>query len=56
MAEWGLLVLLTLHLVLGLRLVILELGSWQGLRLSWVKWAWALAMLIGLAFVAVLAA
>ena len=54
-AEWGLVILLGLHLVLGLRVVAIEFGSWRGLRLTWIKWAAAIAALLGLAFLAVLA-
>ena len=52
-AEWGLVVLLSVHLVLGMRLVVLELGPWRGMRTAWIGWAAGLAVTAGLAFVAV---
>ena len=52
-AEWGLVVLLTAHLSLGIRLIVLELGTWRGLRFAWVGWAAGAAAAVGLAFFAV---
>ena len=52
-AEWGLVVLLAVHLVLGARLLVLELGRWRGMRTAWIGWAAGLAVTVGLAFVAV---
>ena len=54
-AEWGLVMLLGLHLALGLRVVAIEIGPWRGLRLAWIKSAVAIAALLGLAFLAALA-
>lgn len=51
-AEWGLVVLLAVHLVLGARLLVLELGSWRGLRPAWIGWAAGIAAAVGLAFIA----
>ena len=40
-AEWGLVVLFSLHLLLGLRVLVLEWGPWIGsLRAGWVGAAW----------------
>ena len=52
-AEWGLVVLLAVHLALGARLLVLELGPWRGMRTAWFAWAAAIAAVAGLAFVAV---
>ena len=52
-AEWGLVVLLAAHLSLGIRLIVLELGPWRGLRIAWIGWAAGIAAAIGLAFFAV---
>ncbi len=35
-AEWGLVVLLTLHLVGGVRLILIEFGPWKGVRSGWI--------------------
>jgi fumarate reductase subunit D len=35
-AEWGLVVLLTLHLVGGIRLILIEFGPWRGQRSGWI--------------------
>ena len=52
-AEWGLVVLLAIHLVLGARLLVLEIGRWRGMRTSWIGWAVGIATVTGLAFLAV---
>ncbi|MEM8791565.1 MAG: succinate dehydrogenase, cytochrome b556 subunit [Pseudomonadota bacterium] len=44
LAEWGLVVLLTLHLLFGLRVLILEFLPWGGLRHQWI-WGGAVASL-----------
>lgn len=52
-AEWGLVVLLTLHLLLGLRVLMLEWGPWSGgLRYGWIGGGIALSILAGLGFLA----
>ena len=52
-AEWGLVVLLSLHLMLGLRVLALEWGPWNGgLRHGWTVAGVALSALAGLAFLA----
>jgi len=35
-AEWGLVTLLTLHLVGGIRLILIEFGPWRGVRSGWI--------------------
>ncbi len=52
-AEWGLVVLLAVHLGLGARLLVLEFGRWRGLRTAWIGWAAGAAAVAGLAFLAV---
>ena len=51
-AEWGLVVFLAVHLVLGARLLVLELSPWRGLRPAWIGWAAGIAAAVGLAFLA----
>ena len=52
-AEWTLVVFLSVHLVLGARLLVLELGPWRGMRIAWIGWAAAIAAVTGLAFLSV---
>lgn len=52
-AEWALVVLLAVHLTLGARLLVLELGPWRGMRTAWIGWAAGIAAVTGLAFIAV---
>ena len=52
-AEWGLVMLLAAHLMLGARLLVLELGPWRGLRTAWIGWAAGGAAVVGLAFLVV---
>ena len=49
LAEWGLVVLLALHLSFGLRLLVLELRPWPGgdARLGWIVPGLAAALVIG---------
>lgn len=49
-AEWGLVVLLSLHLAGGVRLLLIEFGDWSGLRKDWVAGALGFGALAGLAF------
>lgn len=49
-AEWGLVLLLTLHLGLGLRLLALELLPWRGLRAQWIGWSAAAAFMVSVVF------
>lgn len=50
LAEWGLVVLLSLHLVGGLRLLLIEFAPWSGLRKNWIAGAAGAGVLVGLAF------
>jgi fumarate reductase subunit D len=53
--EWGLVLLLSLHMFFGLRLLALELLPWsstRNARLSWIGWGFAASMGIGLIFLA----
>ncbi|MEJ7929505.1 succinate dehydrogenase [Ramlibacter sp. AN1015] len=53
--EWGLVLLLSLHMFFGLRLLALELLPWSSTRdarLSWIGWGGALSLAIGFVFVA----
>ena len=49
-AEWGLVVLLALHLAGGVRLLLVEFGPWPGLRKDWIAAAFGFALAAGLAF------
>ena len=53
-AEWGLVILLTAHLVGGMRLLLIEFGTWQGLRKGWVLAMLIASLLVGLAMGALL--
>lgn len=50
LAEWGLVVLLALHAVGGVRLLLIELADWSGLRKNWIAGALGAALLAGLAY------
>lgn len=50
LAEWGLVVLLALHLAGGARLLLIELTPWTGLRKNWIAGAFGLSAMAGLAF------
>lgn len=51
-AEWGLVVMLTLHLMLGVRVILLEWAPWQGhLRPGWITGAIILALIAGAGFI-----
>ncbi len=49
-AEWGLVVLLSLHMMGGVRLLLIEFGPASGLRKNWIAAAAGCAMAMGLAF------
>ncbi|MEO5765060.1 MAG: succinate dehydrogenase, cytochrome b556 subunit [Casimicrobiaceae bacterium] len=49
-AEWGLVVLLSLHLTGGLRLLLIEFGPWRGLRKDWIAGGVGAGALVGLAY------
>lgn len=53
--EWGLVLLLSMHMFFGLRLLALELLPWSSTRdarISWIGWGFAASMAIGLVFLA----
>lgn len=49
-AEWGLVVLLALHMMGGVRLLLIEFTRWSGLRKNWIAGAVGFAALAGMAF------
>lgn len=49
-AEWGLVILLTLHVSLGLRLLALELLPWRNPRNGWIAGGAGAALAAGLVF------
>jgi fumarate reductase subunit D len=49
-AEWGLVVLLALHMAGGVRLLLIEFGPWSGLRKDWIAASLGVGALAGLAF------
>ena len=49
-AEWGLVVLLSLHMMGGVRLLLIEFGPWSGQRKNWIAGALGFGMAAGLAF------
>ncbi len=48
--EWGLVVLLALHLMGGVRLLLIEFLPWSGLRKNWIAVALGFGAAAGLAF------
>jgi fumarate reductase subunit D len=53
LAEWGLVVLMALHLCFGLRLLAMELLPWRGRgddRRGWIGWSAGIAVGCGLVF------
>ena len=48
--EWGLVVLLSLHLMGGVRLLLIEFAPWSGLRKNWIAGALGFSAAAGLAF------
>lgn len=50
LAEWGLVVLLALHLAGGVRLLLIEFGPWSGLRKNLIAAGAGFGALVGLAF------
>ncbi len=49
-AEWGLVVLLALHMSGGVRLLLIEFRPWTGLRKDWIAAACGAGLAAGLAF------
>lgn len=54
-AEWGLVVLLGLHMMGGVRLLLIEFGSGSGLRKNWIAGTAGVGVVAGLAFALALA-
>jgi succinate dehydrogenase subunit D len=48
--EWGLVVLLALHLMGGMRLLVIEFLPWSGLRKNWIAAGIGVGLAAGLAF------
>ena len=49
-AEWGLVVLLALHMMGGVRLLMIDFGNASGLRKNWIAGAVGFAAAAGMAF------
>jgi fumarate reductase subunit D len=49
-AEWGLVTLLALHMTGGVRLLLIELGPWSGLRKNWIAGVAGISAAAGMAF------
>jgi fumarate reductase subunit D len=49
-AEWGLVVLLSLHLTGGIRLLLIEFRGWRGLRTGWIACGLGVSCALGLAY------
>ena len=50
-SEWALVVLLTVHMMFGLRVLVLEFFPWRGARKRWIGWGAGVAVAAGLLFV-----
>ena len=50
LAEWGLVSLLALHVTGGIRLLLIEFGTWSGLRKDWIAVSLGAALAAGLAY------
>ena len=48
--EWGLVVLLALHMMGGVRLLLIEFRPWSGLRKNWIAGALGFGAAAGMAF------
>lgn len=55
-AEWGLVVLLSLHMMGGVRLLLIEFGDWTGPRKNWIAAGLGVSLAAGLAFALALSA
>ena len=49
-AEWGLVLLLSLHGAGGVRLLLIEFGPWNGLRKNWIAASAGFGLALSLAF------
>lgn len=56
LAEWGLVILLSMHMMGGVRLLLIEFGAWSGPRKNWIAAALAVSLTVGLAFALALTA
>ncbi len=50
-AEWGLVTLLAVHLLAGLRVLALEFLPWRGARKAWIAAGGTIAAAIGITFI-----
>lgn len=50
-AEWGLVTLLAVHLLAGLRVLALEFLPWRGARKPWIAAGGAIATVTGIVFI-----
>lgn len=50
LGEWGLVVLLSLHMMGGVRLLLIEFRDWSGTRKNWIAAALGVGLATGLAF------
>lgn len=50
LGEWGLVVLLSLHMMGGVRLLLIEFRGWSGLRKNWIAGTLGFGLATGLAF------
>lgn len=55
-AEWGLVLLLSAHLIGGIRLLVLEFGQWHGSRQNWIVIGIALNAALGILLAAIMLA
>ena len=54
-AEWGLVLLLGIHLSFGLRILVIEFVQWPtpgSIRLNWISWGVVFSVIIGAVFLA----
>ncbi|HLU03071.1 MAG TPA: succinate dehydrogenase [Advenella sp.] len=54
-AEWGLVLLLAIHLSFGLRILIIEFVQWPtpgSIRLNWISWSVVFSVIVGAVFLA----
>jgi fumarate reductase subunit D len=49
-AEWGLVILLALHMAGGIRLLLIEFGNVSGLRKNWIAGTMGFAVVAGMVF------
>ena len=55
-AEWGLVILLTAHMAVGIRLLVIEFGEWHGTRKMWIGVALAASVAVGILLGAIMVA